>query len=350
MNSTISKHLEKMLSVGYCWDVLGNDESLERSLCNVSQAADKILSGGVIVFPTETVYGLGASVRFPKAIARIYEIKGRPNFNPLICHIADWKHLEELVDELPDEAITLSKAFWPGPLTLVLPKKTSVSGLVTGGLEQVAVRWPKHEIAQDLIRRVGHPVAAPSANVSGRLSPTRLEHVWLQLGKKVDCYLDGGPAEAGLESTVIGWENGGPVLLRPGALAIETVEAALGRPITKPLSDRVQSPGQLLRHYAPMKPIEWENPRTSDTSDAVLLTLQEELQDRARYRAIRALSQEGDLQTAASQFFETLHELEASDVKKIIARPFPPHGLGAAINDRLYRAIETSKKSGDSGR
>ena len=325
--------------------MLQNNESLQNSLCSVSRAADKLLSGGVIVLPTETVYGLGASIHFPKAVARIYEIKGRPSFNPLICHIADWKHLDELVDRMPEEAAVLAKAFWPGPLTLVLQKKATVSELVTGGLEHVAVRWPQHPIAQELIRLVGHPVAAPSANVSGRLSPTRIEHVWLQLGTKVDGYVDGGPAEAGLESTVIGWENDSPVLLRPGALALEKLEAALGRPISKPKDERIQSPGQLLRHYAPLKPIEWENPRTSGTRDAALLTLTELPTDRENYRTVRALSCEGDLQAAASLFFETLHDLEASDIARIIARPFPPSGLGAAINDRLHRAIETSRKT-----
>lgn len=296
------------------------------------------------MFPTETVYGLGASIEHTKAVARIYEIKGRPNFNPLICHVADWKHLEDLVDDLPAQARGLMEAFWPGPLTLVLPKKASVSELVTGGLKQVAIRWPKHPVAQDLIRRVGHPIAAPSANVSGRLSPTRIEHVWLQLGNSVDGYVDGGPAEAGLESTVMGWENGAPVLLRPGALAVEDLEKSLGRTIAKPQSDRIQSPGQLLRHYAPMKPIEWETPKTTSLSDSALLTLTEATGDAEKYRIVRALSQEGDLRAAASLFFETLHALESSDVKKIVARPFPPQGLGNAINDRLHRAIETARK------
>lgn len=320
--------------------------TLQGSLYNASQAADKLLSGGVVVFPTETVYGLGACIRFAEAVARIYEIKGRPTFNPLICHISAMEQLDELVQSVPDSARRLMDAFWPGPLTLVLDKRDSVNPIVTGGLDQVAVRWPKHPIAQKMISEVGHPVAAPSANVSGRLSPTRLEHAWLQLGSLVDGYVEGGVAEAGLESTVIGWENDQPVLLRLGALEVETIEKCLGHKIQTPASDKIKSPGQLLKHYSPLKPIEWEKPRAStDDGECVLLTLQELPTDRARYQSVHALSQRGDLRSAASQFFEVLHRLDDSSARKIIARPLPPQGLGNAMNDRLHRAILSSQSA-----
>jgi L-threonylcarbamoyladenylate synthase len=334
--------LSKASSKGKASGVMEAAPTLEKSLCNVAQAADRCLSGGVIVFPTETVYGLGASIEFPKAIARIYEIKARPSFNPLICHIAEWSHLDALVETIPDAARVLMEAFWPGPLTLVLKKKPQVSELVTGGLDQVAVRWPKHPMAQDLIRRVGHPIAAPSANVSGRLSPTRLEHVWLQLGNKVDGYLDGGPAESGLESTVLGWENDMPVLLRPGAIGSEAIEKVLQTKLGASASKKIQSPGQLLKHYAPLKPIQWEDVRRIPPH-AALVTLQALPSDSQNYETVCVLSAEGDLQAAATQFFETLHALERSNVSLIVARPFPMEGLGVAMNDRLHRAIQSSR-------
>jgi L-threonylcarbamoyladenylate synthase len=307
----------------------------------IEKASQTLRQGGTVVFPTETVYGLGANAFDPKAVAKIFEIKARPWFNPLIVHLPHVDWLSELATEVPLEALRLAKHFWPGPLTLVLPKTQKVSLLVTGGLETVAVRVPSHPLAQELLEAAGFPIAAPSANRFTGLSPTRVEHAQAQLGDSVDFYLDGGPCSVGLESTIVGWQDGKATLLRRGGVPAEEIEA-----LTGPLAafdghnDRPLAPGGLAKHYSPKTPLEFsQKPYVRDTSRRIgLLAFQPGAEPDEGFSATKYLSQEGSLCEAAGNLFQALHELEALGLDGILARPFPEKGLGRAINDRLKRA------------
>ena len=306
---------------------------------NIDRAAALLRDGAVVAFPTETVYGLGANAFDARAVARIFEIKARPAFDPLIVHVSGDAMLAGVTSGVPPTARTLIDRFWPGPLTLVLRKNENIPDLVTAGLPTVAVRMPDHPIARALIERAATPVAAPSANPFGYLSPTRAEHVAQMLGERVDLILDGGPSEHGIESTIVMLEPH-PTLLRPGAIPAEAIEALIG-PLAYELSDAAAplAPGRLAHHYAPHIPVRIvDDPATvpvAERGDAALLAFSDPVPG---YRVTRTLSHTGDLREAAAHLFEYLHELDASGVVRIDVQRVPEEGIGIAIMDRLQRA------------
>jgi L-threonylcarbamoyladenylate synthase len=304
------------------------------------KAAGMLSEGSVVAFPTETVYGLGANVFDAKAVARIFEIKQRPHFDPLIAHVHSPDHVELLADEFPVIAQNLIAEFWPGPLTLVLPKNRRVSDLVTAGLSTVAIRMPRHPLALELIRQAGVPLAAPSANLFSCTSPTTAQHVLHQLGDHVDLVMDGGPCSVGIESTIVLLTADAPVLLRAGGTAVEDIERVTG-PLLRAAhsSDRPSAPGQLSQHYAPKTPLILSG-KTGPTPGAGrtgLLTFRPSSNTEG-FAAVEVLSAGGDLREAAANLFAAMHRLDALNLDLILAWPVPERGLGVAINDRLRRA------------
>lgn len=286
--------------------------------------------GGLVSFPTETVYGLGADARDDIAVARIYQAKGRPSFNPLIVHVPDQQSAERYTT-FNDYASRLAGAFWPGALTLVLPLRpdAGISGLVTAGHDTLAIRVPDHPIAQVLLQAFGGPVAAPSANSSGRISPTCAQHVVEGLDDRIDAVVDGGACLVGLESTIVSCV-GAPSLLRAGGIPKEAIEACLGANLVQPADPKMPSaPGQLASHYAPNGTVRLN--ATEATVGEVLLGF-------GPVDAPLNLSPSGDLTEAAAQLFNCLHQLDAMGARAIAVSPIPDHGLGRAINDRLRRA------------
>lgn len=283
--------------------------------------------GFLVAFPTETVYGLGADATNGEAVAAIFAAKGRPRINPLIVHVPDLKEANRH-GVLPDTARHLADAFWPGPLTLVVPRQpeSPLSLLVSAGLDTVALRAPSHGIARALLAAAQRPVAAPSANISGHVSPTTAAHVAEGLGERVAMILDGGQTPLGLESTVIGFDGEKPVLLRPGATAREDIEAVVG-PLAAP-DERIRSPGQLASHYAPRVPLRLNADRARDGE--LLLGF-------GAVDAALNLSPRGDLKEAAANLFAMLRTLDKQG-PAIAVSPIPATGLGEAINDRLRRA------------
>lgn len=312
----------------------------------IARAASELTSGQLVAFPTETVYGLGADATNGRAVAQIFEAKGRPRFNPLIVHVAD-RAAAERIAQFTSRARRLAEAFWPGPLTLVLPRRpdSGISELVTAGLDTVAIRVPSHPVAHALLAAAGIPVAAPSANVSGHVSPTTAEHVDADLGGKVALILDGGPTEHGLESTVVDATGDRIVMLRPGAVTREAMEAVLGEPVRRDGAsagsddrgapvERPRSPGQLASHYAPRADVRLH--ATDLRPGEVLLAFGPPLPG-AEGRS-ENLSPSGDLIEAAANLFACLRRLDATGAPTIAAMPIPETGLGEAINDRLRRA------------
>jgi len=299
----------------------------------IAEAARILRGGGLVAFPTETVYGLGADATNGKAVARIFEAKGRPRFNPLIAHAAGADIARDLV-QFNDEALALAAEFWPGPLTLVLPLRSAssqqISKLVTAGLDTLAVRVPAHPVAHRLLAAAGVPIAAPSANLSGRVSPTRARHVEEDLGAAVDMILDGGATEAGLESTIVAFSPA-PTLLRPGGLAREEIETLLGRPLQDFSEMGVRSPGQLASHYAPRATLRLNAGRAGPGE--VLLAF-----GPGALKGAMNLSWTGDLREAAANLFAYLRALDAEGPAQIAVMHIPSTGLGEAINDRLRRA------------
>ncbi len=301
---------------------------------HIVHAAEILRRGGLVAFPTETVYGLGANAMDDGAVAGIFEAKGRPRFNPLIVHVRNLEAAHALAEFTPPTN-TLAGQFWPGALTLVLPRKTNcpLSLLVSAGLDTVALRVPSHPIAQQILAQSGIPIAAPSANRSGHVSPTTAEHVTDDLGDRVELILDGGPTPGGIESTVVGFEQNKPVLLRPGAIAREDIERVAG-PLGTPAESTISSPGQLASHYAPCAPLRL-NARTVEPEET-LLAFGSDVPDGAA--EVRNLSPSGDLKEAAANLFAMLRELDATGARRIAVMAIPEHGLGEAINDRLRRA------------
>lgn len=295
----------------------------------LAQAADLLRQGQLVAFPTETVYGLGGDARNGEAVAGIYAAKGRPSFNPLIAHVASVEAAQRYV-EWSDQAARLADAFWPGPLTLVLPLRAGngVSSLVTAGLDTLAVRVPAHPTARALLDAVDGPVAAPSANPSGRISPTTADHVRAGLDGRIAAILDDGPCGVGLESTIVGLA-GTPTLLRPGGIALDRIEAALGEKLHLHHStDQLTAPGQLQSHYAPESSVRLN--AQSRQGDEVLLGF-------GPVDCDVNLSADGNLTEAAANLFACLHQLDHSG-RPIAVSPIPDQGLGMAINDRLHRA------------
>ena len=298
--------------------------------------------GQVIGFPTETVYGLAADALNPAGLARIFEIKQRPLFDPLILHVADAEGAWKLAARLPDQALVLAQRFWPGPLTLVLTKESIVPDLATSGLPCVALRVPAHPLAQALLRAFGGPVAAPSANRFGRISPTDAQAVRTELGDAVPLILDGGSCEVGLESTVLDLSGDQPVLLRAGGVPVEEIEALVGPVLrARPVDAHPTGPGQLKHHYAPRKPL-----RLLTAPDEVPLEAQigwlafgEVKLAHPFPGVVENLSPDGDLREAAAHFFRLLRRLdEEPRVSSLVASPLPRQGLGLAMNERLVRA------------
>ena len=297
----------------------------------IAYAAMMLAKGRLVAMPTETVYGLAADARNAGAVAAIYAAKGRPGFNPLIVHAPDLEVAGEIGDFHP-QARRLADAFWPGPLTLVVPRRegSGLASLVTAGLDTVAIRVPAHPVAQDLLHAFGGVVAAPSANISGRISPTTARHVMAGLAGRLAAVLDAGPCGVGVESTIVGWQGDTPLLLRPGGLPAEEIETCLGRPLAAPETDpdRPAAPGMLVSHYAPGASVRLN-------ADAPLAG--EFLIGFGAVAGDVSLSPSGDLTEAAARLFDLLHEADRTG-RPIAIAPIPGHGLGRAINDRLTRA------------
>lgn len=293
--------------------------------------------GGVAAIPTETVYGLAADATNGTAVARIFEIKGRPQFNPLICHVSDLAMAEQHA-EFDALALKLADAFWPGPLTLVLPRRedSPVHPLVSAGFPTLALRMPQGFGAK-LIARLGRPLAAPSANTSGRISATSAQAVERDLGAKIDLIVDAGPSPVGIESTIVKVQSGALYLLRPGGKTAEEIEAVAGMPLLPPESGRKDAPGMLSSHYAPVAPLRLDV-RTVRPEEALLAFGPTRARGADRAKAVINLSPDGDLREAAARLFAALHELDRPDISCIAAEPVPRTGLGIAINDRLKRA------------
>ncbi len=305
-------------------------ERLEPDADGVGKAATILAGGGLVAFPTETVYGLGADATNDRAVARIFEAKGRPRFNPLIAHVHDIAAARRIA-VFTAEADRLASAFWPGPLTLVLPLRedAGISPLVTAGLDTIAVRVPAHPLARSLLEAFGGPLAAPSANPSGKLSPTRADDVLDGLAGRIEAVLDGGPCRVGVESTIVGLA-GVPQLLRPGGLPAEAIEDCLGTPLAGPgETGTPTAPGQLASHYAPDAQIRL---------DAVSADAGEAMLGFGQVPGDLNLSPSGDLTEAAANLFHHLRDLDRSGKPRIAVAPIPDHGLGRAINDRLRRA------------
>lgn len=304
----------------------------------IEEAGRLLRAGALVAFPTETVYGLGADATNGRAVAAIFEAKGRPRFNPLIVHVQDLAHAERIA-EMPSTAQRLAAAFWPGPLTLVLRRRVEagLSDLVSVGLDTIAVRVPAHPVAQALLKAAGCPLAAPSANRSGRVSPTTAQHVADDLGGRVAMILDGGPTAHGLESTVLDATQADAVmLLRPGAVPREPIEAVLGAPLATGAGEaaRPASPGQLASHYAPNAALRLD--ATEVRPGEALLAFGAPVPSTSG--PCLNLSPSRDLVEAAAGLFAALRALDRTGVKTIAVMPIPEHGLGEAINDRLRRA------------
>jgi L-threonylcarbamoyladenylate synthase len=302
----------------------------------IAAAARVLAEGGLVAFPTETVYGLGADATNGTAVARLYAAKGRPRFNPLIAHVTDARSALTLA-RFSDEAKLLAGVFWPGPLTLVLPKADGclVAELATAGLDSIAVRVPDHPVAHDLLKAFGKPVVAPSANQSGHVSPTTAQHVRADLAGRIDLIVDGGATSVGVESTIVSC-LGAPALLRPGGVPRDAIERVLGHPLViaeAAPDDAPLAPGMLASHYAPKTPLRL-NARSVNAGEA-LLAFGPEAPKTAH---VLNLSPSGDLVEAAANLFSHLRALDAAGARAIAVMPIPNEGLGEAINDRLARA------------
>ena len=305
-------------------------QRLGSSQHDIEKAAEILAKGGLVAFPTETVFGLGADASDDFAVAKIYEAKGRPSFNPLIVHVSDVGMAKRLV-EWNDLADHLARAFWPGPLTLVLPMRTDagVSKLVSAGLPTVAIRVPRHPIAQSMLRAFGGPVAAPSANLSGKISPTRADHVLNGLDGRIDAIITQGHSENGVESTILHFDPN-PTILRPGTITTADISSVLGQPVARlEHADNIIAPGQMTSHYAPRAAVrlnakDWHAGEKRLGFGDVTCDLN--------------LSPTGDLVEAAANLFAMLHQIDDMDGDRIAVSPIPNHGIGIAINDRLSRA------------
>jgi L-threonylcarbamoyladenylate synthase len=328
---------------------------------NIDKAAQILNEGGLVAFPTETVYGLGADALNAKAIARVFEIKKRPDFDPLIVHVSKPGEARLLWKDIPKGAELLIAKFWPGPLTIVLPKSDRVPDIVTCGLPTVAVRMPNSEIALSLIQKMGRPVAAPSANLFGYTSPTTARAVYEDLGSQIDCILDGGPTTVGIESTVVKFEGEECILLRPGGVTIEELERVLK--VTKTIREPkapIESPGLLPSHYAPWTQFTMMDKGYLEFSREMkhlydicqksqaswprigVLSFDNKKQE-GWFETLEILSPQGDLREAAANLFHAIRKLDKMNLDLLIAENIPEKGLGVAIMDRLRKATAGKK-------
>jgi L-threonylcarbamoyladenylate synthase len=306
---------------------------------DIHEAKAVLEQGGLVAMPTETVYGLAGNALNIEAVTRIFTVKGRPHFDPLIVHVPDLESVGSYVEEIPDSARKLADKFWPGPLTLLFQKRNIIPDLVTSGLPTVGIRCPDHDLTRGLLRILSFPLAAPSANPFGYVSPTTAKHVDDQLGAKISYILDGGPCRVGIESTIVGFEEDGPVVYRLGGLGLEQIEAVIGKVQVQAFStSNPKAPGQLKSHYAPGKKVIIgkieELLQRYPAHCSGILTFQKDFNSPYQY----ILSPQGKTEEAAQHLFKALRAFEEMPVEVILAEYVPEEGLGRAINDRLRRA------------
>ncbi len=309
---------------------------------SISKAKQLLEQGELVAIPTETVYGLAGNALNENAVLKIFKVKNRPQFDPLIVHVASLDQAKTLTENFPEQAERLANKFWPGPLTLLLKKKPVIPYLVTSGLDTVGIRCPNHDITRSLLQQLSFPLAAPSANPFGYISPTRPEHVNEQLGDHINYILDGGECPVGIESTIVGFENEHPVIYRLGGLSLEKIESVVGKvSVQLNTSSNPLAPGQLKSHYAPKKKLKLGNleelVHTYGKQQVGLLVFQRQRPDfDPHYQKI--LSSQGNLEEAAQRLFASLRTLDKMDIDIILAEEVPDVGVGKAINDRLRRA------------
>lgn len=305
---------------------------------NISEVVEQLKAGQLVAIPTETVYGLAANALDPKAVSKIFSLKERPIDHPLIVHVSNLNQAKSLVSFFPEKAEILAKKFWPGPLTLVLKKNDQVPDLTTGGMQSVAIRIPNHASTLSILEQCGFPLAAPSANPFGRISPTTALHVEESFGPRSPLTFDGGPCSVGVESTIISFLDQEPCILRLGGLAVEEIEKSIGPIAQVGKSVKAIAPGMLPQHYAPRTPLvilEEKDPLPSGKLGLITL---DKSQNKEAFQAYEILSPERDLEEAASKFFSALRRLDEASLDVIVAYRFPDQGLGKALNDRLERA------------
>ena len=315
---------------------------------DIDHAAELLAVGELVAIPTETVYGLAGNAFSPEAVVKIFEVKNRPAFNPLIVHAGNTEMISRFTDH-NELLLSVAEKFWPGPLTILLPKKKNIPDLVTAGSDFVAVRIPSHPLTLELLRKIEFPLAAPSANPFGSISPTTAQHVKKQLGNKIPYILDGGRCDVGVESTIIKENNGKIEILRSGGIPAEELAEIIGYlPDTKNHSSQPEAPGMLTAHYAPTIPLYFGDPevllKKYNGKKIALLSFAERYASPDITEAI-ILSENKDLREAARNLFQSLHTLDASGADVIIAEELPETGLGRAINDRLRRASAGSRKN-----
>ena len=310
---------------------------------DISRAIEILTKGELVAIPTETVYGLAGNIFDEDAVRKIFERKGRPAFNPLIVHIPSIEELSKVVSYIPEKAKQLANAFWPGSLTLVLPKKSSIPDLVTAGKSTVGVRIPNHPITLELLRRLEFPLAAPSANPFNRISPTRPGHVADYFEDSLEMVLDGGVCQKGVESTIIGFENDNPVVYRLGAISVEDIQSVVGTvEIKNKKEQNPEAPGMLLKHYSPRTKIIISESIPADLKaydrEKIGVLSFSKTYNEALVKVNSTLSPSGNLEEAAANLYQALHDLDSQNLTLIVAEKFPEEGLGKTINDRLQRA------------
>lgn len=312
---------------------------------NIAKAVEFLRQEDVVAIPTETVYGLAGNIYSEKAIKKIFKLKQRPFFNPLIVHLSGADQLHKVVESVPEEAKLLAERFWPGPLTLILKKRPEVPDLVTSGKDTVAVRVPKHPVALELLSKLDFPLAAPSANPFGSISPTESSHVANYFNGKLSMVLEGGSCKRGIESTIVGFENGNVVLYRLGSITVEEITDLIGEIQVKNKKEAApDAPGMLSRHYAPQTTtlvVDDVSEFITDLPDQRIgVLLFQNTIEAPNISAQQILSRQGNLEEAASRLYAALHQLDKQELDLIVAERFPDVGMGKAINDRLKRATQ----------
>jgi len=315
---------------------------------DIEKAKSILKQDGLVAIPTETVYGLAANAFSEEAVVKIFEVKNRPSFDPLIVHVDSIEQAEDMVENVPEKAKELAARFWPGPLTILLKKKAVVPDMVTSGLSTVAIRIPDHPLTLDLLHALGFPLAAPSANPFGYVSPTSVKHVNDQLGDKIPYILDGGDCDVGIESTIIGFIDKEPEIFRLGGIPVEDIETIVGKVNVKlHSSSRPETPGLLESHYAPLKKVKLKDNAflegTADPGEIGLIRFKE-IDPAVPEKNQIILSRNGDLIEAAKNLFSALRKMDEMDIKYVVAESLPEIGLGRAINDRLRRAAAVGRR------